>query len=617
MFKISQPPSPPENSEVIFRQVQSYYQELVAYHQDSLAIAQKKLAALEHFLELDTDETQINDRFDCDLLTIPVKNSTEIEKLTEKRRQQQLNCPQTKNFSNQIETNGNGNGNGIKASNSKQLSLLDGDSPQCIKTKAIPAEGIEIKSEDRQLISQETEISGTPREANFCGADRPWDLKNAEIESVEIDLSFASLAPKITGIFQANSGTILQLDYLLRKIIGKAELDSMEQLKSQLREVLVKGEAEKLWDKVPETPNCWTLDVSLLPDFQANQSQIDLSKIKHNSNRETLLGAIAIVLKDAWPKQLTSKEIARAIAPNVTKRKPKACLSKRVQNLLPRWGHRFGWHKVATGVYVWNESESTNSQQQGNSAQLENSQQETADLNHLINIEELNLKEEQLINSSQKQSQQTASEKSDWDRIPTQPLGVHAKGEEILKAIDRLLKEAAPKAMSSKEIVAKLIGTDTNDKQEKYFCKRVQSLLPNWAGNYGWQKLSQGVYRLKGDRNDRNGDKQLSQLNCQSDSSELDLAKQDCSDRGGDPLRDNLKQNDSLQVEDSQTSSGDRSLVVQTQSHSIQLKPIKNLPAAPKLLSYGTVVATITACLEALAPDPVTISQILDWLYPE
>ncbi len=28
-------------------------------------------------------------------------------------------------------------------------------------------------------------------------------------------------------------------------------------------------------------------------------------------------------------------------------------------------------------------------------------------------------------------------------------------------------------------------------------------------------------------------------------------------------------------------------------------------------------MATITACLEALAPDPVTISQILDWLYPE
>ena len=41
------------------------------------------------------------------------------------------------------------------------------------------------------------------------------------------------------------------------------------------------------------------------------------------------------------------------------------------------------------------------------------------------------------------------------------------------------------------------------------------------------------------------------------------------------------------------------------------------MPVSAKLLCYGTVVATITACLEEFAPKPVTTNQILDWLYPE
>ena len=51
-----------------------------------------------------------------------------------------------------------------------------------------------------------------------------------------------------------------------------------------MRSILVEGESQKLWDKVPDTPNCWTLDVNLLPDFKVSQSEVDLSKINANKS---------------------------------------------------------------------------------------------------------------------------------------------------------------------------------------------------------------------------------------------------------------------------------------------------------------------------------------------
>ena len=171
-------------------------------------------------------------------------------------------------------------------------------------------------------------------------------------DTVSIGLLFEETAPKITAILQENPGTILQVEYLIRKLLGNDDRDHIEEIKPQLRSILVKGEKQKLWDSVPDAQNCWTIDLTLLPDY----APFDLSQLENltvHSKGEIVLAAIDRVLKNAAPEPLSSNQIAQMLCPKKISLKQSKYFFKRVQSLLPNWSDRFNWKKLDRGVYLW------------------------------------------------------------------------------------------------------------------------------------------------------------------------------------------------------------------------------------------------------------------------
>ena len=81
-------------------------------------------------------------------------------------------------------------------------------------------------------------------------------------------LPFEEIAPEIVTLFEAEgNGEILHLNYIANGLFGVG----YEQYSIKLSEILTEGEKKGLWAAVPNTPDCWTKDLSLLSEFQVQQ----------------------------------------------------------------------------------------------------------------------------------------------------------------------------------------------------------------------------------------------------------------------------------------------------------------------------------------------------------
>ena len=591
MFDLSAPPSPPQSTQSFFEQLEVYYQEAISYHQQEIATAQNKLAAIEVLLDKNSEFQGLSHQERQESALVNNQTAGEING--------QINEQESPNSSKEIVAKGNGNG--VKVPNSKQLSLLENGSNQKEIAEnrgnldlAVSSQA-QIKQADRgteQGVS-DVEISAGLKSERSGSAT----TASTEIKSQLLELSFEEIAPKITATFQENPGTILQIDYLLRKIFGVVAREQIEELKSKMRSLLVLGESQQLWHKVPDSPNCWTMDATLLTQL-ISPSSVKLERINANSDRETLLAAIAAVLKNAAPKQLSSQEISEAITPAKMKRKQKQRLYKRVQSLLPRWAERSGWKKIAAGVYVWDENQATGSHA-GERSNLKNQQQKIApQQEELIKQPVASV----TVSSENSTTTQIESQKIDSSDSLVEELSIHAKGEVLLAAIDRTLKKAAPESLNSKQIAEALTPADVTRKQKTYFFKRIQSLLPNWAEQFGWKKLAPGVYLWEDNSATTSPEKEPTHQAATLESVETNLDEKD-SERG--------------MVESAQTSGKESAKNEAAQSSLTRSKNLKNLPAAPQLERYGTVSETIRVFIQEKAPVPVTASDILNWLYPE
>lgn len=68
----------------------------------------------------------------------------------------------------------------------------------------------------------------------------------------------------VEKLLQENIGTILHTDYIVRSLYGNLEKEAFKVEKQRLYETLGKGIAKGLWDKVPDQPGCYTVDLKLV-----------------------------------------------------------------------------------------------------------------------------------------------------------------------------------------------------------------------------------------------------------------------------------------------------------------------------------------------------------------
>lgn len=129
----------------------------------------------------------------------------------------------------------------------------------------------------------------------------------------------------VEKLLQENEGKVLHLNYIIRALHGELRPEDIAAEKSRMSDSLKKGIAKKLWDRVPDSPGYYTIDMKLV-DSEAEPKKIEDKKPqgrKPNSKATegmlpryrnlTFTDAVETVLRDRSGEIITSDIMARAL----------------------------------------------------------------------------------------------------------------------------------------------------------------------------------------------------------------------------------------------------------------------------------------------------------------
>ena len=203
----------------------------------------------------------------------------------------------------------------------------------------------------------------------------------AEIEEVPQILPEIKLPAKdvltriIQEILTSNKGKMLRLDYLSLEVAEKISILPLyqPQVKARVKQILQQGEDFGLWSNVPDSPECWTLDLADFPDLlNRSPSQPKTTKKRkrksikakksHNRTRlppcakieqyETLTGAIKACLRQNYPKTMDAHEVLAWMYPEGLEGKTKTKAYQAVSDGLNKGCSRKHWQRVEIGIYT-------------------------------------------------------------------------------------------------------------------------------------------------------------------------------------------------------------------------------------------------------------------------
>lgn len=209
------------------------------------------------------------------------------------------------------------------------------------------------------VTSQQLPVSSeTPEQETAPLTD---DQETGEQEELVPAPSSPRLEPSqiLTLLLEAERGKVLHLDFIIRKLYGRLSEGELPRVTTATRQLLAQGVSQGKWYAVPDSPDCWTLELSDLADFLPTASS------KSSSTTELLPGcdkldqyeniktAIAACLEEHSPESMTIQQVIDWFYPQGV---PQA-LKKRVYELiskgLTQGCNRLGWRRVSPGRYVW------------------------------------------------------------------------------------------------------------------------------------------------------------------------------------------------------------------------------------------------------------------------
>jgi hypothetical protein len=181
------------------------------------------------------------------------------------------------------------------------------------------------------------------------------------------------LTPYVKQILQVNRSKILRLDYLVLEIAERLFIAKQQypELKQQLKQTLERGEKQNLWSSIPDSPDCWTLDLKDFPDLLPKYSAKSGKKSKksgrtYNRSRlpntgrmkefETLTSAISTCLKEHSPKLMDAHQIMDWIYPDPLPEKIRGKAYQAISDGLNKGCSRNRWQRAEIGWYFWEEN---------------------------------------------------------------------------------------------------------------------------------------------------------------------------------------------------------------------------------------------------------------------
>lgn len=129
----------------------------------------------------------------------------------------------------------------------------------------------------------------------------------------------------VEQLLQENEGKVLHLNYIIRALYGELEPEDIAAEKPRMSDSLKKGIAKGLWDRVPDSPGYYTIDMKLV-DKEVSQKLVEDKKPqgrKPNSKATegmlpryqnlTFTQAVESVMRDRRSEIVTSDIMARAL----------------------------------------------------------------------------------------------------------------------------------------------------------------------------------------------------------------------------------------------------------------------------------------------------------------
>jgi hypothetical protein len=173
----------------------------------------------------------------------------------------------------------------------------------------------------------------------------------------------SQLMELLASELESNRGKMLHLDYLVRKLYGESDPSRLQSAREKTRSLLEQGAQGQKWFAVPDSPDCWTIDLSEFPDLieQSNPS----TKYPPHAPRKTLVGserladyvtvtsAIAACLQEHYPNSMTIKQIVDYFYPDGLSPSRRQKIHGSLGNALSAGNNQL-WRRVKLGTYIWN-----------------------------------------------------------------------------------------------------------------------------------------------------------------------------------------------------------------------------------------------------------------------
>ncbi len=185
------------------------------------------------------------------------------------------------------------------------------------------------------------------------------------------------LVKSLQSILAANRSKILRLDYLVLEIAETHGFPPSQYsaLKQQLKQILEKGERQGLWASIPDSVDCWTLNIQDFPDLvpqsltkskstkktktkkssRAAYNRSRLPNLGRMKEYETLTAAISQCLREYAPQTVDAHQVMDWIYPDGLSEKFRNKAYQAISDGLNKGCSRKHWERAEIGWYYLDE----------------------------------------------------------------------------------------------------------------------------------------------------------------------------------------------------------------------------------------------------------------------
>ena len=239
----------------------------------------------------------------------------------------------------------------------RDASLVEAVNPPLFERRSLQ-ELAGAKEADTQPTEAEDreEIQADPKEE----PDRQSSETSPQLPG--LDQPLTPTDDEIAKLLEANRGKILHLDYIVVELVAPKP-DYVGIVTAAVDKLLHEGEKQGRWASVPDSPNCWTIDLREFPDLVSEKASSAKTTRKTQTTSyppsekleeyESLSQAIRSCLKEHHPSSLNTGEIFDWLYPDGLPKKQEFKVKKAIGNALLNRGKSLGWRRVRVGRYAW------------------------------------------------------------------------------------------------------------------------------------------------------------------------------------------------------------------------------------------------------------------------